>query len=178
MHLMLWKDLMNKTSVTTYNNILLLQDISPAILMNTIQAIHRDQWVEEGGAAVSCEFHQQSDWKPRSDARDTDIFFFYPPNDLPVRWRGPSGNVTDAHSTRAMAGECPRCFPIEQGTEGQKPRKQPCLAQVCSISAQYQSHSEDRWGVLLQQPSMPGEMTSWSLPDFFTQCWSRSILPA
>lgn len=39
--------------------------------MNTIPVIHLDQGVEEGGAGVLGEFHQQSDSELRSGTGDT-----------------------------------------------------------------------------------------------------------
>lgn len=66
--------------------------------MNTIPAIHLDQWVEEGGAGAPGEFHQQSDWKPRSDTGDTSSFGS--PKDEWVSCRG---------SGEGAGGLCDRC---------------------------------------------------------------------
>lgn len=86
--------------------------------MNTIYAIHLDQWVEEGGAGVPCGFHQQSDLKPRSDSRDARSFFYA--QEKKCQW-GEGGQAGGA-----MARKYPRCSPIEPGGPGgQEPRKQP-----------------------------------------------------
>lgn len=173
MHPMLCKDLMNKTSVTTQAQYFTFIGQIPRNsheyhLYNTARSMgrrgrsRRPWWIS---STVRLE--------AKVGRKGTRVAFC-PPKDASVRWRGGGGGKQEV---QWLASTPVACL-LSRGPGGQEAKEATLPAQVCSISAQYQSHSEDRWGVLLQQPSMPGEMTSWSLSDFFTQCWSRSILPA
>lgn len=99
--------------------------------MNTIYAIHLDQWVEEGGAGVPGGFHQQSDRKPRSDTRDARSFL-------------PTKRCANEVKRGKQEVQWLPSTPIEQGTWRPGAKEATLPAQVCSISARYQSHSEDR----------------------------------
>lgn len=95
--------------------------------MNTIHAIHLDQWVEEGGAGVPEWI--SSTVKPRSDARDARSFFFFLAR-RKMRRFGARGGKREAQRLAST----PVARLLSRGPGGQEPRKQPCLHK----SAQFQ----------------------------------------
>lgn len=127
MHLMLWKDLMNKTSVTTQAQYFTFIGQIPRNsheyhLYNTSRSMgrrgrsRRPWWIS---STVRLE--------AKVGRKGTRVAFC-PPKDASVRWRG-------GQAGSAMAREHPCCLPIEQGTR--RPGSQgsnPCLHK----SAQFQ----------------------------------------
>lgn len=108
MHLMLWKDLMNKTSVTTQAQYFTFIGQIPRNsheyhLCNTSRSMGR-----RGSSRRPWWISSTVRLEAKVGRKGTRVAFC-PPKDASVRWRG-------GQAGSAMAREHPCCLPIEQGT--------------------------------------------------------------
>lgn len=128
--------------------------------MNTIPVIHLDQWVrrEERVSLENFDNSQTQPSKNRGQAPGTEA--------APC---SPEDEWESCRSSGERAGEffdwcrcwysnaflAPLLFAHWARARRPEGRETTLLVPVCSISARYLSHSDDRWRVLHWQPTMP-----------------------
>lgn len=147
--------------------------------MNTIPIIHLDQWVRREAKTSLANFHNSQNPESRSATMDTIS------SELAWRWarklqglRGGSRWVlwvmlAPVHLVRAPA-VCPLCKSPEARRQGNN----PACASLLNFSPISITHSRSMKSSSATASHACRGMTSWSLSDFFTRLWSRSILPA
>lgn len=151
--------------------------------MNTISVIHQDQWVmrEEQVSLVNFNNSQTQLRRNQGQAPGTQ-----PAHCSPERWgrelqglkRG-SWRVLWLMPARVhwcLAG-APAVCPLSRGPEARRQGNNPACTSLLNFSLISITQPIDEEFFTNSQPCL-WETTSWSLSDFFTRLWSRSILPA